>query len=281
MPTKKISLLMTVVLSCLFAAAAQGQTVKRIISKSDKLDFGAGGTVAVLGAPRGSIRIEPSMRNESEVNAEIAIEASSDADNTTLENVTGFVLREALGKVVVATVGTNDAKYLKGVAKKFPKRLVGLPYSIDYVIKVPRYCDLQIDGGIGDITVAGVEGAMRINSLEGNSKLGLVGGAVNATFGKGSVDVTMASRGWRASSIDIALASGDLNVHMPGNLNAELDATVLRSGKIENSLRDIKPRVRNVKFTEQSISAKAGNGGLTMKFTVGDGVLRLLPIGKN
>jgi len=280
MPTKKISLLITIVVLCLFVAAAQGQTVKRIISKSDKLDFGAGGTVAVLGAPRGSIRIEPSMRNEIEVDAEIALEAPSEADLTMLENVTGFVLREALGKVVVATVGTNDPKYLKGVSKKFPKRLLGLPYRVDYVIKVPRFCDLQVDGGVGDITIVGVEGAMRINSLEGNSKLGLVGGAVNATFGKGNVDVTMASR-WRASSIDIALASGEFNVHIPANLNAELDATVLRSGKIENSLRDIKPRVRNVKFTEQSISAKAGNGGVALKFTVGDGVLRLLPIGKN
>src|SRR5262245_3764771 len=246
MPTKKISLLITIVVSCLFAAAAHGQTVKRIVSKSDKLDFGAGGTVAVLGAPHGSIRIESSTRNEIEVNAEITLEAPSESDLTTLENVTGFVLREAVGKVVVATVGTNDPKYLKGVNKKFPKRLVGLPFRIDYVIKVPRYCDLQIDGGIGDITVAGVEGAMRINSLEGNSKLGLVGGAVNATFGKGNVDVLLPNRGWRASSVDIALANGQLSVFLPSNLSAELDATVLRSGKIENSLPDLKPRIRTV-----------------------------------
>jgi len=280
MPTKNIIAVVTIVLLCAFAAAAQSSNLKRVITKSDKLDFGVGGTVAVAGAPHGSIRIEPSARNEVEINAEITIEAANEADLTTLEKVTGFVLQEAMGRVGVMSVGTNDTKYLKGVDKKFPKRLTGLPYSIDYVIKVPRYCDLQIDGGIGDVSIAGIEGAMRINSLEGTSKLSLVGGAVNATFGKGNVVVTMPGHGWRASAIDIAVASGELNVNMPANLSAELDATILRSGKIENSLPDLKPRIRSVKFTEQSISARAGGGGVPMKFTVGDGTLRLTPIGK-
>ena len=66
---------------------------------------------------------------------------------------------------------------------------------------------------------------------------------------------------------------------MPVNLSAELDAAILRKGKIDNQLLNLKPRVRTVRFTEQSIIAKAGSGGVPMKFTVGDGTLRLLQIG--
>jgi hypothetical protein len=274
-------MLLLVTLSCALFASGQTGTLQRVITKTDKLDFGAGGTIAVIGAPKGSIRVETSGRNEIEISAEIKLEAASEDDLTALQNVTGFVLEESLGREVITSVGTHDRKYLKRVAKKFPKRLIGLPFSIDYVIKVPRYCDLQIDGGTGDITVSGVEGSLRINSLEGNARLELAGGGVNATFGKGNVLIAAPERSWRPSSIDVALASGEMVVVLPVNLSAELDASVLRTGKIENGLLDLKPRVRNVKFTEQSISAKAGNGGVPMKFTVGDGTLRLKTIGKD
>ena len=269
-----------ILFSCAFIALGQAQTVKRVISKTDKLDFGAGGTVTVIGAPKGNIRVESSASNEIEISAEITLEAANEADLTMLEGVTGFTLDESLGREVITSVGTHNPKYLKQAAKKFPKRLIGLPFSIDYVIKVPKYCDLQIDGGSGDITVSGIEGSFKINSLAGNAKLALVNGEITATFGKGNVFVTMPNRSWRGNVIDIALASGEMDVYMPVNLSAELDATILRTGKIENGLLDLKPRVRSVKFTEQSISAKSGGGGVPMKFTVGDGTLRLKTIGK-
>lgn len=276
----RIYTLLFVTLACAALTVGQSGTLKRVVTKTDKLDFGAGGTVAVIGAPKGSIRVEAAQRNEIEITAEVTIQAANEDDLMTLEKITGFVLQEDMGRVAINSVGTNDKKYLKQVAKKFPKKLIGLPFSIDYVIKVPRYCDLQIDGGSGDITVAGVEGALRINSLEGNAKLGLIAGGVNATFGKGDVFVTMPDRSWRGNAIDIALAAGDMEVYMPVNLSAELDATILRTGKIENSLTNLTPRIRTVKFTEQSITAKAGSGGVPMKFTVGDGTLRLKTIGK-
>jgi hypothetical protein len=262
------------------AAFGHGQTLRRIVTKTDKLDFGAGGTVTITGAPNGAIRVEPADGNQIEITAEVHLEAATDADLNTLEAVTGFILQESLGSVSINTVGANDKKYLKQVNKKFPKALIGLPFSIDYSVKVPRYCDLQIDGGIGDITISGIEGNLRINSLESNTKLDLVGGGVNATFQKGKLLVTMPDRSWRGNAIDIALASGEMEVWMPATLSAELDASILRTGKIENSLVDLKPRVRTIKFTEQNISAKAGNGGVPMKFTVGDGVLRLKAIGR-
>jgi hypothetical protein len=279
MTTKKLCLLALIALACCGVSFGQAG-LRRIVTKTDKLDFGAGGTVAIMGAPNGSIRVEAAARNEVEITAEIELKASSEADLALLEKVTGFVLDESLGRVAINSVGTNDKKYLKQVSKKFPKDLIGLPFKIDYVVKVPRYTDLQIDGGVGDIKVLGVEGAIRINSVESATELSLIGGGVNGTFQKGSVKLTMPDRSWRGNAIDIALASGEMDVFLPVNLSAELDASILRSGKIQNDLLGLQPRIRTVKFTEQMISAKAGGGGVPMKFTVGDGILRLHTIGK-
>lgn len=250
--------------------------LKRTTVKSDKFEFGAGGTVVIAGAPTGSVTVEGWARNEIEISAEIVVEAANDADLERLAKVTGFTLEESSGRVGIISVGTHDKKYLKSVDKKFPKALLGNAYRIDYVVKVPRYCDLQIDGGKGDLRLSGVEGAIKINYLETNAKLDLVGGGVLAVFGKGDVDISIPNRSWRGRFADVQLASGTMSLNLPTGLNAEFDATILRTGKIENGFADFKPRVRKQEFTEKSISAKAGNGGIPLKFSVGEGTMTIV-----
>src|SRR5207247_264651 len=101
------------------------------------------------------------------------------------------------------------------------KDLMGLPFRIDYVIHVPKYCDLEIDGGKGDLSVTGVDGSMRINFLETNARIELIGGGTTATIGSGTVDVLLGVHTWRGRSADIQLASGSLRVRLPSNLSAE------------------------------------------------------------
>jgi len=253
------------------------QLIKRTTYKTDNIEFGVGGTVSIVGAPNGSIVIEGWQKNEVEISAEIEVQAENEADLAQLAAVNTFVLDESFGHIRILTVSTSDKKYMKRVAKKFPKNLLTMPFKIDYHIKVPAFCDLEIDGGNGDLILSGVEGAMRIKVLESNARLNLIGGTVLATFGSGNVDIKIPTRSWRGRDADIQLASGTMNIQLANNLNANVDATVLRSGQIENSFSLLKPRDRK-KFTDKLITAKAGNGGATLSFTVGDGTLKLAKI---
>ena len=257
-------------------ALAQGsQLQKRSITKTDKFEFGAGGTVAIVGAPKGSITVSGGLTNEIEITAVINLEAGSEADLARLALVTGFITDESVTRTGVISIGTHDKSALKKLDKKFPKHLMGLPFSIDYVITVPRYCDLEIDGGKGDVSISGVEGAIRVNLIETNGKIDVIGGSLSATVGIGSLDVSMGVRGWRGRTANIQIATGSLTVRLPANTSAEIDAVILRTGSIENSLADLKPRDRKALFTEKSVLAKAGVGGPSLKFTVGDGILKL------
>lgn len=230
--------------------------------------------MTIVGAPNGTIVVEGWSKNEIEVSAEVEMQAETEADLAQLAQVNGFILDESLGHVRVLSVGTHDTAYMKRVAKKFPKKLLNSPFRINYTIKVPNFCDLEINSGRGDLTLANVEGAMVINALEGNGSLNLIGGTINATFGKGDVDVKINTRSWRGRHVDIQLAAGNLNVQFPQNMSAEVDASVLRTGRIENSIASLKQRER-AKFTEKSMLARAGNGGAQLSFTVGDGTLKM------
>lgn len=273
---KKLNLLIVAILLLTFSASAQ---LKRSTIKSDKLDFGAGGTVTIQGAPKGSITVEGWAKREIEITAEIIVEAANDADLERLAKVVGFQLDESTGRVGIISLGTSDKKYIKTIDKKFPKHLMGNAYRIDYVLKVPRYTDVQIDGGVGDLRVSNVEGSLKINYLETNAKLDLVGGGVTAVFGKGDVDISIPTRSWRGRFADVQLAMGTMSLNLPSGLNAEFDANILKTGKIENAFEGFKPRVRKQEFTEKSIVAKSGTGGIPLKFSVGDGTMKINTIG--
>src|SRR5688572_13638978 len=97
----------------LLSASVVAQTttrLKRTTTKTDRFDFGVGGTLAVTGAPIGSISVEGWSSREVEITAEIQVEADSEADLAALSEVIGFLLDESLGRVSITSIGTNDRK---------------------------------------------------------------------------------------------------------------------------------------------------------------------------
>jgi len=256
-------------------SAQQKQLIKRTTYKTEKIDFTAGGVLTIVGAPMGSISIEGWQKNEIEISAEIEVQAETESDLAELAKINDFLVDEVFGQVRVLSVGTHDKDYMRRRAKKFPRRLLIMPVKIDYRIKAPAYCDLEINGGRGDLRLEGLEGAMKINVLEGNATLNLTGGSVNAVFGSGNVDVKINGHSWAGGQADIQLARGTLNIQLPRNLNALVEATVLRKGKVESSVAALKPREGSKKFTEKSISARSGRGGALLSFTLGEGTLKI------
>ena len=267
-----------VLILCVFAmsaAAQQPQLVKRTFTKTERFDFGSGGTIAVTGAPNGSVKIVGTKKNEIEITATVEIQAATEADLTKLAAISGYITDESPIKTGIITVGPYNKFGAKKLPKDMPKNLAGLPFRVDYSIAVPHYCDLEIDGGKGDLSITDVEGSMRINFLESNAKVDVVGGNTTIMIGSGSMDVSFGVHGWRGRSANLSLASGDMVLRMPTNMSAEVDATVLKTGMIENNLPDLKPRDRKIPFTDRSIVGKAGVGGAPLKFSVVDGKIKL------
>jgi hypothetical protein len=251
---------------------APGPMLTRTFSRHEVRRFGFGGTVTVVGAPQGSITIQGWSRNEVEITADIELHAETEEDLARLAGVNVFGLDDDVNHLSVLTTGTHDKSYMRRVAKDFPKRLLALPWKIDYHLRVPASTDLEIHAGAGPISLNGVEGGIVLTSPQTDATLTLTGGAIMATVASGTVNVRIPTRSWRGSGAYIQLASGQLNVELPVGFSGDIDADILRSGKIENTYPGIEDRERSG-LSEKMIRGRAGAGGAMLKFTVGAGTI--------
>ena len=260
------------------AAALPTQLLKRTTTRRENVRFNFGGTVTVIGAPRGSVTIEGWSRSEVELTAEIELNAPTEADLDQIAKVNTFVFDEDLNHLSVLTTGTHDREFMKKTAKNFPKKLLNFPWKIDYVLRVPANTDLEVTAGYGAVKLSGVEGAVRISATESETSLTLTGGIVSTTVTAGVVTLTIPVRSWRGGGADIRLATGVLNVDLPAGFNGDIDADILRRGQIVNTHEGVVAREKPG-IQQQTMRARAGAGGPSFKFTVGDGTVNIRKAG--
>ena len=244
----------------------------RTISRHESRRFGYGGTLTVIGAPQGSVTIEGWSKNEVEVSAEIELRADTEADLNLLAAVNTFVLDEDPVHLSVLSTGTHDKAFMRTVARKFPKTLFGLPWKIDYRIRVPLAIDLEINAGRGPINIAGVDGDIRLSATESEVNLKLSGGNLSATIAAGKLNLNIPVRSWRGLGAEIRLALGEVTIELPAAFNGDIDAQILRSGQIVDSYGGLEAREKPG-ITPQIMKARAGAGGAAFHFTVGDGAI--------
>jgi len=251
-----------------------GPLLTRTITRHESRRFFYAGTVTVTGAPNGSVTIEGWQRNEVEISAEIELQAPTEADLSRLATLNNFVIDEDANHLRVITTGTHDRTFMKRMAKDFPRSLIGLPWKIDYHIKVPAQTDLEINAGVGPTRLTGVEGAIRLNAVQTDATLSLTGGLVSVIVQSGTVDLTVPALSWHGLGADIKVASGKLNIGLMPGFSGDIHAAVLRTGEVKNGYPNLEPLERN-SITAQSVRARAGNGGGTLTLTVGDGTIQI------
>jgi hypothetical protein len=254
--------------------APEIQLLTRTSSRHELRRFSYGGTVTLIAAPRGSVTIEGWTKNEVELTADIELQGPTEADLDQLATVNNFVFDEDLNHLSILTTGTHDRAYMKRSAKNFPKKLLNMPWKIDYRLRVPVNTDLEINAGHGTVKLSGVEGALRVTATESDTALTLTGGVVSTTVTAGSINLTIPARSWRGSGADIRIASGTINVDLPAGFSGDIDADVLRTGKIVNTYEGLQSREKPG-ITERTVRARAGAGGPFFKFTVGDGMVNI------
>lgn len=253
-----------------------GPLMTRTTTRHENYRLSYGGTVTLVGAPAGSITIEGWEKNEVDVTASIELQAPNATALDQLAMVNTFAVDVDLNHIRIMTTGTHDRVFMKRIAKNLPKALIGLPWKLDYVIKIPALTDLEVDAGNGPIRLKGVEGALRLNAVQSDAVLSLTGGEAHIIVQKGSIVFHLNSRNWHGLGAEVKLASGELNVILPTDASADLNAEVVGAGDIEIKTIKIDPSDK-VGLTARAVHGRTGNGGATLSFIIGNGKIRIGP----
>ncbi len=281
---KSVYSLVLLLITLLFPSAAESQQKKtpppnrapqlvRTTMRHEVRRFAYGGTLTLVGAPEGSVTIEAWPRNEIDISAEIQLRADTETDLNMLAAVNTFVLDEDANHLRILTSGTHDKVLMKTIAKKFPKALLGLPWKIDYRIRVPVMTDLEINAGRGAITLKGVEGNIRLSATESVANLTASGGTLSATVAIGKVNLSIPTRSWRGNGAEVRVAAGEVTVELPTGFNGDINADVLRLGRVEDGYGALEAREARGVAAPNQLRLRAGAGGAFFQLTVGDGVI--------
>lgn len=270
---------------CASAQSPDKQTMKsvappaltRTTTRRETRRFAFGNTLTIVGAPVGSITVEAWGRAEIEITADVELHADTEEDLALLAGVNTFLLDADGTHFRLLTTGTHDSKFMRK-AKNFPKRLLAMPWRIDYHVRVPAVIDLDVSAGSGALSFDGFEGSLQLRGGECDATFNLAGGDVTATLLGGTALFRVPASSWRGRGATVKLVRGTLTVALPANFNADIDATVLRAGDISGTHDSFAPR-DDSELTSRSWRVRAGGGGASLSFEIGDGAIRFAQLG--
>ncbi|HEY0408432.1 MAG TPA: hypothetical protein VGC89_22045 [Pyrinomonadaceae bacterium] len=257
------------------SAVAVQPKLTRTTTRHEVRRLAYGSSITLLGAPVGSITIEAWSRPEVDLTADIELRADTEEDLTRLAALNNFFIDAEPNQLRILTTGTHDKVFMRRVAKDFPRKLLGLPWKIDYHLRVPAFIDLDINNGRGAFKLTGVEGSVSFQAQESDASIVATGGVLRVTLLRGSVKLIAAARNWRGVGANVQLAAGDITLELPAGFSGDVDADILRGGQIENNYPELAPR-EQTKPTPRSIMARAGAGGAAFALTVGDGLIKII-----
>ena len=131
---------------------------------------------------------------------------------------------------------------LVDIRAKYPRNCRRCDASIRFEVKVPRSTryvfdsissasgnikvtgvtgELKVNTASGDVLVSNVAGEIKASTASGEMSVREIAGTVNASTASGNVDVEI-ERLEGAESMKFSSASGDVNVRLPSNLDAEV-----------------------------------------------------------
>ena len=132
---------------------------------------------------------------------------------------------------------------------------------------------VRASSGNGDLDVERARGEVEASSGNGDIKVSTSIGPVSASTGNGRIDVDMASL--RSSDdMDFSTGNGTIDVRFPSNLSAVVEANV----PVKNLETDF-PMEMAARWSSRHVEGKIGNGGRRIRFSTGNGHVRIRKIG--
>jgi hypothetical protein len=128
---------------------------------------------------------------------------------------------------------------------------------------------VSISSGNGELRVEGAHGDVDASTGNGDISVSTSEGPVSASSGNGHIEVDMATLK-SAGDMEFTTGNGSIDVKFPSNLSAIVEA----NGNAKDVETDF-PMQMDAGWNTRHIQAKIGNGGRRIRFSTGNGRIRI------
>ncbi len=103
-------------------------------------------------------------------------------------------------------------------------------FSVSYEIRVPRNTSLTLRAQNGGLGVKSVDGNMDLSTSNGGISVYDAAGDVRGRTTNGGVSVGLVGNGWKGSGLDLQTTNGGINLSIPSNFAANVEAGTVNGG---------------------------------------------------
>ena len=103
-------------------------------------------------------------------------------------------------------------------------------FSVSYEIRVPRNTNLTLKAQNGGLGVKSVDGSMDLSTSNGGISVYDAAGDVRGRTTNGGVSVGLIGNGWKGSGLDLQTTNGGINLSIPSNFAANVEAGTVNGG---------------------------------------------------
>lgn len=144
--------------------------------------------------------------------------------------------------------------------------------STSFEVRVPRRTDLDLTALNGGISVEGVEGEIRAQTINGGILINQAAGDVQARTTNGGVSVGLVGDAWEGRGLDVETTNGGISISLPTDYSADLTAST-QMGRISADGLTTRGQHRRGQWMGESIEGTIGRGGAPIRaVTVNGGV---------
>jgi hypothetical protein len=172
-----------------------------------ELNLPASGKIDVDGARNGGISVKG--ENRSDVLVRACVQAWGSTDEAA---------RSLASSIRINTSGVIKAD---GAEENF---------SVSYDIRVPRNTNLNLKAHNGGLSIKSVDGSMDLATSNGGISVYDAAGDVRGRTTNGGVSVALVGNGWKGSGLDLQTTNGGINLSIPSNFAANVEAGTVNGG---------------------------------------------------
>jgi hypothetical protein len=203
--------------------------------------------------------------------------------------------REMASAIEVSSTQDGDRIEIRAREPKRDGGFVGIGNlrgtSVSFTVSVPRSLTLRAQTGDGSIALDDVSGTIDLRSGDGSIRAAGITGEVTARTEDGSIHVEGAMAALRAETGDgsvvieadegsamksdwnVSTGDGSIVFRVPGNFNADIDATS-RDGSVRGELTGLQHE--RSEDGRESLKGRLGSGGQRVLLRSGDGSIRIV-----